>query len=83
MSAVRITVEINYKGVKQLWKSQEFKRNLKVMKAPISLLYKASALLMNFRICYYNGGQIKSQYNIRAPSIEEYLNNNNDSFIDS
>lgn len=45
----------SYKDLKQQWISQNFARNLKLRQAPISILYKASALLWNFRICMYSG----------------------------
>ena len=73
MSEVRVSVEHNYKDVKQLWTSQDYLRNMKVLKAPIALLYKMSALLTNFRVCLYSGGQINHYYEIDPPSLDEYL----------
>lgn len=73
MSAVRVTVEHSYKDIKQYWTSQDFARMLKVIKAPIALLYRASCLLFNIRTCLYKGGQVKHQYQLRAPTVEEYL----------
>ena len=73
MSEVRVSVEQNYKDLKQLWCSQDFARRLKVRHAPIGLLYKMSALLTNFRVCLYKGGQITAYYNLDPPSLEEYL----------
>ena len=45
MSSVRISVEHNYKDLKQNWPSQDFARKLHVRQAPIGLLYKSCALL--------------------------------------
>ena len=73
MSRVRVSVEQSYKDVKQQWISQDFPRNLKVHQSPISLLYRASVLLLNFRTCFYKGGQVGIQYQCSAPSFEEYV----------
>lgn len=74
MSAVRIAVEHNYKDLKQNWTSQDFSRNLKVRKAPIALLYRASALLLNFRMCFYGGGQVGEMFELDPPTIDHYIN---------
>lgn len=58
MSAVRVTVEWNYKDLKQQWSLNDYARSLSVRKAPIALLYQASALLLNFKTCLENGGQV-------------------------
>lgn len=73
MSEARVCVEQNYKDVKQLWCSQDFARRMKVRQSPISLLYKMSVLLTNFRVCLYKGGQITAYYELAPPSLEEYL----------
>lgn len=70
MSGLSVSVEHNYKDLKQYWTSQDFSRKLKARKVPISLLYKASALMLNFRVCLYQGGQIQIHYNIRAPTLD-------------
>lgn len=54
MSNVRVAVEHNYRDVKQFWITQDFSRNLKVSQAPIALLYKFSAILTIFHVCFYN-----------------------------
>jgi len=73
MSAVREAVEWSYKDIKQMWSSQDFKRNLKVRKSPIALLYTSAALLFNFKVCLGHGGQVASYFNCAAPSLERYL----------
>lgn len=73
MSEVRVSVEHNYKDLKQLWSIQDFARNLKVRQAPIALLYKMAALLTNLRLCLYRGGQITAYYKLDQPTLEEYL----------
>ena len=73
MSAVRETVEWSYNEIKQMWSSQDFKRMLKVGKAPIGLSYAAAALLCNVKVCLGHGGQVPSYFNSRAPKLERYL----------
>lgn len=51
MCAERVAVEWNYKNMRQMWAVNDFARNLKVRRAPISLLYLYSALLLNFKTC--------------------------------
>ena len=60
MSSVRVSVEHNYKDLKQLWTSQDFARRLMVQKAPIGLLYKAIGLLWNFALAFIEEGKCKS-----------------------
>lgn len=74
MSTVRVAVEHNYKDLKQYWTSQDFARNLKVRLTPIAMLYKASALLLNFHVCLYGGGQVGCQFDVKPPTLLEYLN---------
>lgn len=73
MSAVCVTVEHKYKKVKQYCTRQDFACNRKVRQSPIGMLYKASCLQLNFRTCLYGGEQVQDQYEIRAPSLDEYL----------
>ena len=76
MSAVREAVEWSYKDIKQLWSSQDYKRNLKVRKAPISQMYKAAAILTNIKTCLHKGGQVGSYFGVEPPSIDEYMTSN-------
>lgn len=73
MSMMREAVEWTYKDLKQIWTSQDFKRQLKVLQSPIALLYKSSALLWNFRTCLTRGGQVVSYFNCSPPTLAEYL----------
>lgn len=77
-SAVRVSVEWNYKDVKQMWTINDFSRALKVRKSPIALLYISSALLWNMKICIEQGGQLVSFYNIAPPTLRRYLNMESD-----
>lgn len=72
-SAVRVALEKSYKDIKQNWTNQNFAHMLKVRKDPIELLYHTSCLLFSIRICLYKGGQVQHQYQVRAPTVVEYL----------
>jgi hypothetical protein len=39
MSPVQVAVEWNYKDVKAMWTTQDFKRKLKVRELPVAVLY--------------------------------------------
>lgn len=73
-SAVRVSVEWNYKDLKQMWSRNDFARTLKVHKAHIALMYQASALLLNFKTCLENGGQVRHFFNCLPPNLSQYLN---------
>ena len=74
MSAVRVSVEWSYKDLKQLWSQNDYTRALKVRQAPIGLIYKASALLLNFKTCLEAGGQVQSFFKCAPPTLTQYLN---------
>ena len=73
MSAVREAVEWTYKDLKQMWSSQDFKRQLKIRKCPIALLYKAAGLLWNIKTCLHQGGQMSIYFDCQPPTLERYL----------
>lgn len=75
MSSAREAVEWSYKDLKQMWTSQDFKRMLKVRKAPISLMYKGAALLWNYKVCLGHGGQTQNYFDCQPPSLNEYTAN--------
>lgn len=74
MSMVRVAVEWTYKDFKQLWISQDFRRGLKVRQAPIAKLYHSAALLWNFHVCMYRGGQTRNFFELEPPALAEYIN---------
>lgn len=76
MSAAREAVEWSYKDLKQMWSSQDYKRMLKVRKAPISLMYKGAALLWNIKVCMQHGGEAQSYFSCKPPCLSRYLNIN-------
>lgn len=73
MSKVRVAVEHNYKYLKQYCISQDVSSNLKVHQSPISVLYKSSVILLNFNAFIYKSGQIREQFNVDLPFLEDYL----------
>ena len=73
MSSVRDAAEWSYKDLKQYVSSQDYKRGLKLRQVPISLMYKAAALLLNFKACLNHGGQVQSYFKCKPPTLEEYI----------
>ena len=73
MSRVREAVEWSYKDLKQMWTRNDFARSLKVRQAPISLLFIASTVLLNFKTCLENGGQVGAYFECSGPTLSRYL----------
>lgn len=73
MNDVFIAVDYSYKDLMQQWNSQNYARQAKVRNKLVWLLYKISALLINFRVCLYDGGQINAYSDRRPPTLEKYL----------
>ena len=73
MRAVREAVEWTYRDLKQMWSSQDFKRQPKIRKCPIALLYKAAGLLWNIKTCLHQGGQVSTYFDCQSPTLERYL----------
>lgn len=78
MNEVRVSVHQNYKELKKSWIIQDFSRILKVRNAPIDSLYKYSALLLNLHVYLYGAGQVKIQFGVNPPTLEQYLNKKHD-----
>ena len=76
MSAVREAVEWNYKEIKLYFTSQDMKRKIKCLEAPIALIYICANLLVNFKSCLGRKGQIECWFDCTPPSLEEYLSMN-------
>lgn len=74
MSSVRVSVEKNYRDVKQFWISQDFLRNLWIIQAPLAVLYKGSAIMNNFHVCLYKYGQNVHRFAVQPPSLDVFLN---------
>lgn len=74
MNAVRAALEWSYGDVKQLCTSQDFKRSIKLRRSPVGDLYVASVFLHIFRVCLGCGGQTSHYFQLRAPTLEYYVN---------
>ena len=74
MSTVRVPVEWHYKDLKQIWKRNDISRGLHVRQCPVGLLYRVSALLLNFKSCLEKGDQIANYFKCVAPEFTEYIN---------
>lgn len=74
MASSRISVEWNYKDLKQMWATNDFSRLLKVRQFPVAMLYRSSAILLNMRTCHYGGGQTGSYFGCDPPTLDEYVN---------
>jgi hypothetical protein len=72
MSAARVAVEWNYKDLKAMWSTQDFKRKLKVRQSPVAVLYITSALLWNCKVCFDHGSQAGSKFQCQPPTFEQY-----------
>lgn len=68
-SAVRESVEWSYKELKQMWKRSAFLMGFKERKTPVTLIYICSAVLLNFKTCLDNGGQVDSYSNFSSKSL--------------
>lgn len=73
MNEVCFAEDYTYKDLEQQWNSQNFARKAKMRKALVSLLYKMSALPINFRFCLYYCGQINAYFDRQPPTLEKYL----------
>lgn len=73
MSSRRVVVEHSCRDLKQYWCRQDYVRHLKVRAAPFGLLYKASAILLNFRTSLYRAGQTVHRFGLLPSTFDEYI----------
>ena len=73
MNRVRVAVEWSYKDIKQSFVSQDFARELQVLKIPVPSLYIACALLRNFKTCLGHGAQPGKYFACVPPSLQRYI----------
>lgn len=73
MSKVREAVEWSYKDLKQMLTRNDFARSLKVRQASISLMFTASTVLLNFKTCLKNVGQVGAYFDCPSPSFSAYV----------
>ena len=73
MSRLRISVEWSFGKVKYLFKSISFKMAQKLMKNQPVNDFIIATFFANCRTCYQWDGPFKNTFDVRPPSIEEYL----------
>lgn len=73
MAYVCSFVEQNYRALKQYWCKNDHAQKLKVIEAPISLIYKAFIMLLNFILCFYQNGQTIERFGFEPPSLNVFL----------
>lgn len=73
MSSVRESLECSYKDLKKRWTENDYRRMLKVRKAPVALIYKSTVVLWNIKVCMNHGGQISTELKCAPRSLSEYL----------
>jgi hypothetical protein len=75
MSKVRESVEWGFKIIITNWAFLDFEKNLKVFLSPVAKMYSVAGLLTNFLTCLQRGNQISDYFELRAPTIYEYIGN--------
>ena len=73
MSDIQDGVEWSFCDIIQEFAFLDVKRNLKLYLQPIGKMYIVAALLVNCQTCLY-GNQISRYFDVKAPSLEAYLN---------
>ena len=72
LSHDQISVEQAFRQVTNLWKTNAFKILLRSQSIPVASLYEIAVLLSNCFTCL-RGNEISERYNIRPPTLEQYL----------
>jgi len=72
MASGRVTVEWMFKELNQQFSTVDIKRKMKLLEAPIGLLYVACMFLSNCRTCIYQN-QTSLHFKCPPPALEEYL----------
>ena len=73
MSAVRASVEWVFGRIKTLFAFVDFSKNLRVMHGPEGMDFPVAGLLTNVHCCVNEGNQISDMFDIKPPSLTEYL----------
>lgn len=69
-SSVRESEEWSHKDLEQLWTRNDFSRGLKVSKDSVSLLYISTTVLVNFKTCIEEGGQVDDSFDCVTPDLD-------------
>jgi hypothetical protein len=73
MSSVRTAVEWNFGLAKSLWQQMNYYRSNKINLTPVGKIVKVCILLTNCHTCYFGGNQISDFFDMKPPSLKEYL----------
>ncbi|KAF0704449.1 hypothetical protein AaE_014933 [Aphanomyces astaci] len=73
MSRVRQSVEWNFKLLKTMRSYITFKMLAKIRLSPVANVVAIAMLLTNCHCCYHGGNQISDYFNLKSPSLREYL----------
>ena len=73
MSKVRHSVEWTFGRMKMLWGAITYKMQQKIMLQNVGKVVQLAMLLTNCHCCQNGGNQISSFFNLRPPTLAEYL----------
>ncbi len=73
MSKVRVSVEWSYGQVIQYWSYLDFKHQMCARKMSVGLMYSVAVLLTNCITCVRGGNNNSDFFQVKPPTIEEYL----------
>lgn len=73
MKFAREAAEWSYENLKQVFVSNDFRRQRKVRRAPIALMYRASAVLWQTNVCINHGGDVTKYFQYTPPTLDQYL----------
>lgn len=78
MDSAREAVEWLYKNLKQNFTAKDFRRMLKAVKASIALMYKASDVLWNMKMCMNHDSHVTVYFRCTPPTPDGYLESLNE-----
>lgn len=57
-----------------MFTSTYFKRSIRILKAPVGMLYLVACLIWSVKVRFNGGGQVSSFFDCQPPSLDEFLN---------
>lgn len=73
MSSVRICVEWEFGHVANLFAFLKFKPGQKLLLSRVGQFYAVATLMKNIHVCIRRGNKTSKYFNIRPPTLEQYL----------
>ena len=83
LSSIRISVEYGFGEVARKWTYNSFGMQLYSGKQAVAAFFKAAVLLTNCYVCMNGYNQTSGRYSVRPPSLEEYLDLDEDELMGS